>query len=264
MQFELHKPIGVFDAGIGSYSIVDLIRRNFPLQDIIYFADRASFPYGAKTRAELADSVNRAIETLVKLGASTVVLASNAPSVMVLDEVAAEQAVPVLGVFPPVAEALKISRSGVVAVIGVQSLVESNEIREYIQREGEGRAVELVNGSPLVQLVEDGTFISDPFRTQAVVNTFMGQLSEMHPELDTCTLSSTHLPWLKPFFVKSTRGIEYIDPAESLLPLLKPRIREGYGRTVCIATQSDSLPLTGLVQMFRRLGLTIHPHLVQP
>jgi glutamate racemase len=49
-----HKPIAVFDAGIGSYSAVATIRNRFPQQDIIYFADRASFPYGAKSLAETA------------------------------------------------------------------------------------------------------------------------------------------------------------------------------------------------------------------
>ncbi|TYL24975.1 Asp/Glu racemase, partial [Streptococcus pyogenes] len=49
----LSTPIAVFDAGIGSYAIVELIRRRQPRRDILYFADRARFPYGGKGRDEL-------------------------------------------------------------------------------------------------------------------------------------------------------------------------------------------------------------------
>ena len=49
----MHKPIAVFDAGIGSYAIVAEIQKQLPKQDIIYFADRASFPYGNKKRDQL-------------------------------------------------------------------------------------------------------------------------------------------------------------------------------------------------------------------
>ncbi|WP_280570224.1 hypothetical protein [Chromohalobacter sp. 296-RDG] len=45
----LNHPIAVFDAGIGSYAIVAEIHRQLPNQDIIYLADRASFPYGDKS-----------------------------------------------------------------------------------------------------------------------------------------------------------------------------------------------------------------------
>ena len=40
----LLRPIAVFDAGIGSYAIARQIADRFLDQDVIYFADRASFP----------------------------------------------------------------------------------------------------------------------------------------------------------------------------------------------------------------------------
>ena len=263
MRFDLHKPIGVFDAGIGSYGIVEVIRRNYPQQDILYFADRASFPYGAKSHQELAQCVSAAIGTLARLGAAAVVLASNAPSVMVLDEIEKTQPVPVLGIYPPVAEALGVSRTGVVAVLGVQSLVQSAEIQAYIARESGGRRVEVVNASPLVQRVEDGTFLSEPSDTQRDVNAFIERLRRELPGLDTCTLSSTHLPWLLPFFERGAPDMTFLDPADSLVPRLSPHITAGSGATVCIATQSDEFPLAALQDTFELLGVDIDPHLIE-
>lgn len=258
----LQAPIGVFDAGIGSYGIVERIRQHYPTQDILYFADRASFPYGAKTRAELAACVGRAIARLADMGAAAVVLASNAPTVMVLDEIRAAQPVPVLGIHPPVAQALRTSRTGHVAVLGVASLVLSPEIRAHVAWEAEGRHVALVNASALVQRVEDGTFLSDPPATLSAVRHFLHDLRQRLPGLDVCTLSSTHLPWLAPFFEQAAPDIVFLDPAESLMPQLRPHVTAGSGRTVCIATESAAMPLSGLQRMLDLLGVQLQPHRV--
>lgn len=287
----LHRPIGIFDAGIGSYAIVELVRRHYPRQDIIYFADRASFPYGSRTPGELAASVGAAIERLAGLGAQAVVLASNAPSVMVLDTIRAAMPVPVLGIYPPIADALAQSRSGHIAVLGVQSLIGSPEIRTYISREAQsvlqasaapasppatatvsaapaGRPadsigpVTLVNASSLVAHVEDGRFLSAPEATQLAVTDFMRQLRQDLPLLDTCTLSSTHLPWLRRYFEAAAPDMLFLDPAQALLPLLQPHVSTGSGKVLCLASATPAYPLDGLRQMLRLLGVDIEPFAV--
>jgi glutamate racemase len=260
----LHRPIAVFDAGIGSYGIVEVIRRHLPTQDLIYFADRASFPYGAKSREALAASVTRAIARLIDLGASAIVLASNAPSVMVLDEIADAQAVPVLGIYPPVRRALETSRTGCIAVLGVASLIDSAEIRAFVTREAQGQAVALVNASALVQRVEDGSFLTDRAATQEDVARFVAALRNTTPCVDVCTLSSTHLPWLARDFAVAAPDITFLDPADSLIPKLLPHATSGQGRTICIATESTAMPIEGLRQMLATLGVDLVPQLVHP
>ncbi|MDR0225156.1 MAG: aspartate/glutamate racemase family protein [Burkholderiaceae bacterium] len=260
---DLHAPIGVFDAGIGSYGLVQVVRRHFPQQDILYLADRASFPYGAKSRRALAQVVDKAIHALAERGAQAVVLASNAPSVMVLDEVAPRHRLPVLGIYPPVARALEATRSGQVALLGVRSLVQSREIQAYVQREARGRPVALVDASSLVALVEDGSFLSRPEDTWRQVAAFMAQLLRDHPGTDVCTLSSTHLPWLQPCFEAAAPGVRFLDPAESLVPQLAPHVRTHAsgraGMTLCLATASEAQPLQGLVEMLDLLGVDLQP-----
>jgi len=258
----LHSPIAVFDAGIGSYGIVQLIHRHYPDQDLLYFADRASFPYGGKTKQALATSIHQAVERLVEMGARAVVLASNAPSVMVLDELRAQLPVPVLGIYPPVSDALATSRSGQVAVLGVASLVQSAEIRAYVARQAGGRGVSLVNASALVQMVEEGTFLSNPQATLDAVRDFVQALRRDWPRIDVCTLSSTHLPWLAPFFAEAAPDMVFLDPAESLIPQLAPYVAPGKGQIRCIATASPSMPLSGLQQMLDLLGVDLQPTLV--
>lgn len=121
--------------------------------------------------------------------------------------------------------------SGVVAVLGVASLASSPEIGTYIANQADGHAVQVVNASSMVELVESGAFLNDPAGTQAQVNAFMQQLLRKHPGLDVCTLSSTHLPWLAPFFQRAAPAV-----TRSSIPQKPPRVR--------CATSSTRLALT--------------------
>ena len=119
----LNRPIAVFDAGIGSYAIVAEIQRRLPRQDVIYFADRASFPYGSKEPDELAEVMARTLRFLEGFAPSAIVMASNAPSITVLERVRPLTTLPLFGVFPPLAEALALAPHGKVGIIDRKSVV---------------------------------------------------------------------------------------------------------------------------------------------
>ncbi len=254
-NMKLHRPIGIFDAGIGSYAIVERVRARFSQQDIVYFADRASFPYGAKTPAELLASVQSATQYLQQEGCVAVVLASNAPSVVVLEPLRAAVSLPVIGVFPPVREAMLHSTTKRIAVLGVRSMVTSEAMQRYAeQHRPAGSQVHLVNASALVDLVENFTFINDPQLTQDLVTRFIAELRRSHPDIDVMTMSSTHLPWLKSFFMSAAPDVLFIDPADAVLDELEPYTSSGQGLTHCVATETPDLTLDAFNQALQALG----------
>ena len=258
----LYRPIGIFDAGIGSYAIVERVRARFPDQDILYFADRASFPYGAKSPAELLACVLNTTQHLIDCGCVAVVLGSNAPSVVVLDKLRNAIHVPVIGVFPPVREAMQQSRSKKIAILGVRSMVRSDSMFQYIQNNvSETDRVLLVNASSLVDLVEDFSFLSDPAGTQVKVEKFIAELRNANPEVDVMTLSSTHLPWLRPFFETAAPEMVFLDPAETILDELSPLTATGSGRTYCIATETPNLPIEQINMALKILGAAFRAEL---
>lgn len=259
---ELHRPIGIFDAGIGSYAVVERVRARFPRQDILYFADRASFPYGSKTPAELLLSVQSATQYLQDEGCVAVVLASNAPSVIVLEPLRAAVSVPVIGVFPPIREAIKSSKTKEVAVLGVRSMITSEAMRAFADgSRTTGSQVFLVNASSLVDLVENFTFINDPRHTQEVVTRFVTDVRGANPNIDVMTMSSTHLPWLKPFFTTAAPDVSFLDPADTVLGELDPYTSNGEGRTRCVATETAELTLQALNAAFQALGAPLQARL---
>ncbi|CAM1626978.1 glutamate racemase [Bartonella apihabitans] len=254
---KLVKPVAIFDAGIGSYAIVDLLHRKQPQRDIIYFADRAHFPYGKKTADELTDIIKLTFKRLMHYDPSAIIIASNAPSIMVFDRVKDSSPVPLYGVFPPLEEAERKSRSGHVAIMGVASMVKSEMGKAFVKNHSKNPDnVALVNASPMVELVESGAFLFDPEKTQSEVDRFMGDLLEKYPAVDTCTLSSTHLPWLKNFFEKAAPQCCFLDPAESIIGKLEKNY-SGSGFIQGLVTESAEYRLQDFKKMLHKLDVTI-------
>ncbi|PSJ60236.1 glutamate racemase [Pseudaminobacter soli (ex Li et al. 2025)] len=254
---ELRRPVAVFDAGIGSYAIVAEIQKAFPRQDILYLADRASFPYGSKSRAELLSIMRRTIAFLSTYDPCAIVVASNAPSIMVLDELREDAAIPLFGVFPPLQKALALSRTGQVGIMGVQSLVESPMLREFVgKHQCDPANVALINASSMVDLVEDGSFLFDPIGTQDRVTQFMSDLAREYPLIDVFTLSSTHLPWLNDFFSATQPNGIFLDPAKDIVSGLATG-HEGSGIVRGLATETPRFDLKSLQAMLNAIGVDI-------
>ena len=48
-----HRPIGVFDSGLGGLTALQELRRLMPEANIVYFGDTGRLPYGEKSLAQL-------------------------------------------------------------------------------------------------------------------------------------------------------------------------------------------------------------------
>lgn len=260
----LTKPIGVFDSGIGSYAAVAALRRALPRQDILYFADRASFPYGGKSRAQLLDIMGRTLRFLCGYDPAAILVASNAPSITVLDELQAKVAVPVFGVRPPIRAALRAAGTGNVAVLGVKSLVESPQMQSFAVAEAgdDSHRITLVDASPLVSLVESGAFLFDAPRVQSKVETFFSEMDGRHAGIAAITLSSTHLPWLRTSMEKAVSGRALLDPLDGVVVRITPLAVEGDGRTLALATEDERYEAADFQRMLDRLGADLPVHAI--
>jgi glutamate racemase len=258
----MNGPIAVFDAGIGSYAIVAEIQRRLPKQDIIYFADRASFPYGSKGQQELLSIMRKTITFLESHSPSAIVVASNAPSIMVLDEIKQFSNVPMFGIYPPLEKALSASVSGHVGIMGVHSLVKSAAMERFVNRHNTSQSnITMINASPMVELVETGSFLFNPADTQAAVTAFVNKILQQNPSIDVLTLSSTHLPWLRQFFEVSCPECQFLDPAEDIVASMGLG-HIGTGRVRGLVTNDNKYDLNSFRQMLEKIGVKIPLELV--
>ena len=263
---DLHRPVGIFDAGIGSYDLVRRIRAAYPQQDVLYLADRASFPYGAQSESSLLESVSRAARALEHLGASSIILASNAPSVTVLEPLRERLSGPILGVVPPVRAALAaLPDDRTLVVAGASVLVHSHSLTRLISAEA-GDAADRVHAVPadaLIALVEAGAFL-DRAQVARPIADFLAELREQYPRVGGLSLSSTHLPWLAPAIADQAPELLLFDPADQVVEAFAPLATPGEGRLVSLATESPSHPLDEFQSMLRRMHLVdIMPTLIE-
>ena len=59
-----NNPIGVFDSGIGGLSVLKQIIKLLPNEKYIYYADTDNVPYGLKTKEQILEYVENAIDFL--------------------------------------------------------------------------------------------------------------------------------------------------------------------------------------------------------
>jgi glutamate racemase len=249
--------IAVFDSGLGSYSIVEKIRKACPLQDVVYLADRKSFPYGSKNEKELFNVTSEAISFLEEnYEPRAIVLASNAPSVMVLPQLRNVHKTELFGVFPPIKEAFEQSNTKHIGILAVNSLINHPSIEKYISQQSSCHDnVHLINASEMVELVESGVFANNKELTQKAVSKFIGEVLEKNPLIDTFTLSSTHLPWLLSYFEQASSKHVFVDPADSVVASLP--LGAGEGKTIALVTKSEAYGMGNFKATLKNLNIDI-------
>lgn len=209
-----NNPVAVFDSGIGSISIIRELRRELPAEDLLYFADRAHFPYGGKSHQELREIMINTINYLKRFKPKLIVVASNTPTVQVLDEVRKTvTGVPLIGVRPPLKEAARLTKKKHIGIMATAGTVNSKELEFQIRREVPQHVlVTKFNASPIVELVEAGVHLTDERRTFDVISRVLGD--SVDEKIDVITLSSTHLPFVKRYLNALLPTVRFVDPAQ--------------------------------------------------
>ncbi len=203
--------IAVFDSGLGSLSIIKSIQKKIKAE-IIYFADQENYPYGTKPISQIRKIIRLTIKKLQKnFKPDVIVIGSNTPSLL-LDIKSGPK---IIGVYPPLNEAIKITKTKKIAILATGSVVKSNSLTRYIKKYLSKKIkIIKINASPLVDLVESGRFISQKALGEKRIRKILKPLTKEN--IDVVTLSSTHLPFLLPLLQKNFPEVKFLDPANSV------------------------------------------------
>jgi glutamate racemase len=200
--------IVVFDSGLGSLSIIKEIQKSGK-NDIIYFADQKNYPYGVKSQAQLSTIIKKTINLLEeKFMPDIIVVASNTPSLML--DLSTKK---IVDVKPPLKVAIKKSKSKRIGILATKSAINSKGLTDYIEEENIPKSYKIfkINGSNLVNLVESGKFLNNKKYCKKIIKENLENIV-ISEKIDTITLSSTHLLFLKLLLKKEFPEIEFIDP----------------------------------------------------
>jgi glutamate racemase len=189
-----HRPIGVFDSGVGGLSIVRALWAELPAEDILYVADSANCPYGPRSRVEIQRLSLAIADFLVRRGAKAIVVACNTASAAALEQLrAAFPATPIVGMVPAVKPAAAWTRTGIVGVLATPMTFDGALYHDVVRDYAEGVQVQSVVCPGLVELVEGGQ--ADSEATQALLAQCLAPL--LARNADALVLGCTHYPFLQ-------------------------------------------------------------------
>ena len=137
-----------------------------------------------------------------------IVVASNTPSLMLN-----LQTKNIVDVKPPLKLAQKKSKSKKIAILATKSAIKSRGLRNYIKENNIPKSYKIfkINGSNLVDLVESGKFLNKKNYCKKIIKESLENYI-IKEKIDTITLSSTHLLFLKALLKKEFPQIQFIDP----------------------------------------------------
>jgi glutamate racemase len=264
-------PIGVFDSGVGGLSVLRHIHAQLPHEHVLYFADSAFAPYGAKTDEWLVQRAVAVTAFLLEQGAKALVVACNTATVAAIKAVrTAYPALPVVGVEPGLKPGAAATRNGTVGVLATASTLRGEKflaLREQISG-ATGTRFLLQPCGGLVERIEQGDLSGEA--TAAMLQGYVRPLLEQGA--DTLVLGCTHYPFVRDAIAQivAARGEEMpvtlIDTGDAVARQLA-RLLEGAGLLRPGGTPAHlrgytSGNATALQQQFASL-LGLHPQVEQ-
>src|SRR5205807_2889966 len=128
------RPIGVFDSGIGSLTVVKALCDLLPNEDIFYLGDTARVPYGPKSPQTVQRYAVELAGILTRKNAKALVVACNTVSSIAMPLLTKKFFVPVIGVIEPGARAaLEATRNRHIGVIGTRATIRSGAYAEALR-----------------------------------------------------------------------------------------------------------------------------------
>ena len=231
--------IAVFDSGLGSLSIIYAIQKLFKAE-IIYFADQQNYPYGNKSQAQLRTIMQKSIKVLQeRFSPDLIVVASNTPSLML--KLATRK---IIDVKPPLKYAQKISKTKQIIILATKAAIKSKGLTEYIKKNNFPKSHKIfkINGSELINLVESGKFISNKQYCKKIIKKVLNDVISKN-SIDAITLSSTHLPFLKPLLENEFPNVKFIDPGNIVAQKVYAKIKYKQTKRNSLKIFTSSNPL---------------------
>ncbi len=213
------QPIGFLDSGLGGLSVVKEVKKILPRENIEYFADNQSQPYGDKSQSELIKFTLQIISFLLKKKNKICVIACNTATAASLKKAREYFSIPIIGVIQPaVQDAIKKTKNKKIGVIATEFTTKNRAYPKEIKRIAPEMKV-FSNFCPeFVSIVEAGKFTAP--ETYEVAQEYLKPLKDA--QIDTLILGCTHYSFLKKV-ISDIMGPEVvlIDPAVSTALILK-------------------------------------------
>ena len=151
-----NRAIGIFDSGLGGLTAVEALRKLMPGENIVYFADSARVPYGAKSRDELLIMTRQDLQFMASFSAKLIIAAcgtvsSNAAHIL------EGFSTPCIGVLKPgIRELSRIPGRAPLGIIATSASIRAGAFRRELESLCPDRDIVDLACPDFVPLIEGG------------------------------------------------------------------------------------------------------------
>lgn len=211
-------PLLVFDSGVGGLSVLDKVRHVLPQAPVIYVADNAGLPYGAKTEAQIAARVSGLLGRLTeRFHPRLVCIACNTASTIALASVREVLEVPIVGTVPAIKPAAAMTRTGVIGLLGTEATIRQGYVDRLEAEFAQGKQL-LRHGAPELVAAAEAKLRGQPVDPQVYARAVSALRAMPGGErIDTVVLACTHFPLIETELATAFgAGVAFIDGSDGI------------------------------------------------
>ena len=208
----------VFDSGVGGLTVLGPIRQARPDAHFVYVGDTACFPYGELPEQALINRVTTVIKSAAeRFKPDLIVIACHTASTLVLPELRARLAIPIIGTVPAIKPAAEQSKSKLISVLATPGTVKRDYTAGLIRDYAGDCEVTLVSARHLASHAEAvlrGEKVDDATIFEEIASAFVRKGDR---KTDCIVLACTHYPLLLDVFERvAAWPVTWIDPAPAI------------------------------------------------
>ncbi len=222
-KLDSRHPIGLFDSGVGGFTVLKELKHILPNEQFIYFGDTRNLPYGDKSPEIIHNWATNSIKFLLRLKVKAIVVACNISSSVLTKEELTAIPVPVFTLIEYGAKrAVEVTRLKKVGVLATMATVQTRSYERVLSSLDNG--IEVVQSAcpKFVPMIESGKLATKEI--EATVREYLTPITESGA--DAIIYGCSHYPLLSRVIEKYVNGAVLIDPAVEVAKAVKEKLSE--------------------------------------
>jgi glutamate racemase len=206
--------VGVFDSGVGGFSVLRSIQSLYPGLSLVYIGDQAHVPYGRRPVEEIQRYSRIITEWLIDRGAALVVVACNTASAVALYHLRETfPGIPFVGMEPAVKPAAELTHTGKVGILATPATFQGQLYASVVERFAKDVIIYQDTCAGLVEEIEKGNL--NGRATRQILERALKPM--VAAGIDTVVMGCTHYPFVIPL-IQGIAGdsVRVIDPAPAI------------------------------------------------
>ena len=210
----MNRSIGIFDSGLGGLSVWQALHDALPYESLTYLGDGKRCPYGSRSREEVRQFTEEAVERLLAEGCKMIVVACNTATAVAIKTLRERYPdIPFVGLEPAVKPAALKTQTGVIGVLATERSLQGDHFRRAEAKYGADVKILKHVGEGFVEAVEQNE--EQMPETAELVRKAVLPLVE--GGADKIVLGCTHYPFLRDVIAGIVGdGVEIIDSSEAV------------------------------------------------